>query len=59
MKVLLVALAVMVSTAAMAAGQFTCNFVGEDKAAKVWQCTPPAGWATVGGQQTTTVPDKK
>jgi hypothetical protein len=59
MKLLLATLAVMVSTAAQADGQFTCNFVGEGKAAKVWQCTPPPGWTTVGGQQTTTVPDKK
>jgi hypothetical protein len=56
MKLLLATLAVMVSTAALAEDNFTCNFVGEEKGKKVWQCTPPPGWTTVGGQQTTTAP---
>jgi hypothetical protein len=44
MKLLLATLAVMVSTAALAEGTFTCNFVGEENGKKVWQCTPPPGW---------------
>jgi len=57
MKLLLATLVVMVSTAALADGKFTCNFVGEEKGAKVCQCAPPTGWTAVGGQQT--VPDNK
>jgi hypothetical protein len=59
MKLLLATLAVMVSTAALADGKFTCNFVGEEKGTKVWQCAPPPGWTAVGGQQPNTVPDNK
>ena len=56
MKLLLATLAVMVSTAALADGKFTCNFVGEEKGTKVWQCTPPPGWTAVGGQQPNAAP---
>ena len=56
MKLLIAILAVMFSTAALADGKFSCNFVGEEKGTKVWQCTPPPGWTAVGVQQPSTVP---
>jgi hypothetical protein len=62
MKLLLVTVAVVVSTAAIANESDTCKLVGEGKGTKVWQCAPtPLTNTTLGGQQTNTVPvdDKK
>ena len=56
MKLLFATLAVMVSTVALAEGQFTCKSVSDEKGTRVWQCTPPPGWTTVGVQQPNTVP---
>ena len=57
MRLLLVAGAVMVSTAALGSESDTCKLVGEEKGKKIWQCAPtPATSTPVGGQQTNTVP---
>lgn len=63
MKLLIVAVAAVISTASLARASDTCKLVGETKGTKTWQCppTPVSNAAPVGGQQMNPVPenDKK
>ena len=58
MKLLFVAVAALVSTAAMAQGNDPCKLVSDEKGVRVWQCasTPVPNVAPTGGQQTDTAP---